>query len=359
MLRLPVWIIALCISGCFSKSFDDDDDDDWGNGGWASDTGSHSHGHGSNGGGGSSPGDSACEVEGVALSNPTTDGGELYYRAHVEFVFDGIDEDARIAVSDGIGNAVSGTSSWTDNKLSFAPNAPLTPSTSYSATLTHCAGENTIGFRTTSIGAPLEAGVDLVGKTYVVNLDDARFVKPAGVGALLLGLLEQYLLLGVTAGSDSEIQILGASSKSKEDTDQNTCEPSIDFPTADFNEPFFSVGPERTSLSVGGMSVVISDLILSGDFASDGSYIGGAILAGLIDARDLAGVLVDNGLIEDEDPSAVCDLIATFGVLCEECGDGADYCLSIYVDQITAMEDSQTLLEVETCDVDTCEEGCD
>ena len=82
-------------------------------------------------------------------------------------------------------------------------------------------------------------------------------------------------------------------------------------------------------------------------------------MAGLLDARDLAGVLVDNGLIEEEDPGAVCDLIATFGVLCEACSDGEDYCLSIYVDQITAMEEDQTLLSVETCDVDTCDEGCD
>jgi len=357
MLRLPVWILALCISGCFGKSFDDDDDDDWGNDDWESDTGPHSHG--SSGGGGDDPSDSDCAVEGVALSNPETDGGALYYRAHVEFVFDGIDEDASITVSGSGGNAVNGTTSWDENKISFVPNAPFSPSTSYSATLTHCAGEATIGFRTTSIGAPLEAGVGLVGKTYVVNLDTARFVKPAGVGSLLLGMLEQHLLLGVTAVSDTEIQILGASSKSKEDTEQNTCESSIDFPTAAFSEPFFSVGPERTTLSVSGMDVVISDLILSGDFASDASYIGGAILAGLIDARDLAGVLVDNGLIEDEDPNAVCELIATFGVLCEACTDGEDYCLSIYVDQITAMEDSQTLLEVETCDGDTCEEGCD
>ena len=339
MFRLITLIGLVAAAGCSSK----DGDDDSGSAG---------------AGGDATPG---CEVEQVEPSYPEADGGEFYYRGHVEFVFDGIDEDATLTVADGAGTAVDGATSWEDNVISFAPTAPLAPSTGYAATLTHCGGESTIQFMTTSLGTPLDEGVDLVGKSYVVNLDSARFVKPAGVGGLLLGLLEQYILLGVSGVTDTEIEMLGAISKSKEDPSQDTCEPSINFPTAaDFTTaPFFSVGPESTELSVAGVSVVINDLMIAGDFAADGSYIGGAILAGLLDARDLAGVLVDNGLIEDEDPGAVCDLIATFGVLCEACSDGEDYCLSIYVDQITAMEEDETLLPVETCDVDTCDEGCE
>ena len=306
---------------------------------------------------GATPG---CEVDEVSPAYPEADGAEFYYRGSVEFVFDGIDEDATITLADAAGTAVDGSTSWMDNKLSFTPSAPLAPSTQYSTTLTHCGGESTIGFITGSLGGPLDEGVDLVGNTYVVNLDDANFVKPAGVGGLLLGLLEQHILLGVTEVTDTEIKMMGAISKDKPSTDQDTCDPSISFPAgADFTTaPFFSIGPETTSLSVAGISVNINDLMFAGDFASDGTYIGGAILSGLLDAAELAGVLVDNGLIEEEDPSAVCDLIATFGVACEDCGDGRAECLSIYVDRITAEETGTALIEVETCDVDTCEGGC-
>ena len=187
-------------------------------------------------------------------------------------------------------------------------------------------------------------------------------MEPAGVGRVLFGLLEQHILLGVTEVTDDEIQIMGAISKDKPSTDQDTCDPSIDFPAgADFTTaPFFSIGPRTTSLSVAGTDVNIKDLMFAGDFAADGSYIGGAILSGKLDAVDLAPVLVDNGLIgEGGGPSAVCDLIATFGVACEDCGDGRDECLSIYIDRITKDETGTPLLEVEVCDIDTCDEGCE
>ena len=104
-----------------------------------------------------------CEVEKVEPSYEA-DGGN-YYRGHVEFVFDGEDEDATLTLADGAGTAVEGTTSWEDNKISFAPAAPLTPSTGYAATLTHCGGESTIQFMTTSLGTPLEDGVNLVDKS--------------------------------------------------------------------------------------------------------------------------------------------------------------------------------------------------
>ena len=95
-------------------------------------------------------------------------------------------------------------------------------------------------------------------------------------------------------------------------------------------------------------------------FTSDGSQISGAILSGEIDARDLVGALVGGGLLEEEDPDAVCDLIGTFGVSCEACAsDGAAYCLAIYVDQITANYDDQTLVAQDACDPEACAEGCE
>jgi hypothetical protein len=354
MLRLPIWMIALGLVGCFGSSpdNDDDDDDDWGD---------ESDGGGANGSGGNNGGGSAnCDVEGVSPVNPEADGAEFYYRGHVQFVFDGIDEDATLTVTDGAGAAVDGSTSWDENTFSFAPSAPLANSTQYSATLIHCAGESTIGFMTGALGGDLAENVDLTGKTYVVELDGARFVKPAGVGGLLMGLLEQNILLGVTEVTDSTIRMMGAISET-DTIEQDRCEPSINFPeAADFTAaPFFSVGPQDTTLSAAGYDIVINNLMIAGDFSADASYIGGAILSGLLDARDLVDALVGGGLLEDDDPNAVCDLIATFGVACGPCPDGENYCLEIYVDQITAQVDDQTLVAQDECDPDACAEGCD
>ena len=128
MFRLVTLIGLVAAAGCSSKDGDDDS-------GFSS------------GGGDGAPG---CEVEQVEPAYPDADGGEFYYRGHVEFVFDGIDEDATLTLADGAGTAVEGTTSWEDNKISFAPAAPLTPSTGYAATLTHCGGESTIQFMTTA-----------------------------------------------------------------------------------------------------------------------------------------------------------------------------------------------------------------
>ena len=79
---------------------------------------------------------------------------------------------------------------------------------------------------------------------------------------------------------------------------------------------------------------------------------------GQIDARDLTGVLVDAELITDDDPQAVCDMISAFGVACEECADGQDYCLTIHVDQIDAGETGESIERLTDEDIEadaTCD----
>ena len=361
MRLLPSACLCVALVAC---DFNKDESEEWDD--WSDDTaGSHSHGPGSSGGTGSGSGEGngagPCAVEGTALGYPTADATtDFYYRAAVEFVFDGIDPDATVSVTDGTGSSVAGSTRWVESNLVFQPTVPLAASSSYSATMTHCAGSSSVSFRTSTLGTPLNNGVDLVGKTFVLELDGARFVKPAGIGSLLLGLLEQDILFGVTNVTDTEIEMIGAISKDNS-SDQDRCEPSIDFPEpADFNSaPFFSIGPENTTLSASGYDISINQLNVAGDFTSDGSAIGGAILSGEIDAREIVGALVGGGLLEEEDPDAVCELIFTFGVSCEPCSsDGQDFCLSIYVDQITAPADDQTLVAQDACDPSACSEGC-
>ncbi len=312
--------------------------------------------------GGSGGGDGGCQVENVAVVYPASDGAtDFYYRGAVEFALDVTDSSAAITLASKAGDAITGSSSVNPETgaVSFQPDASLSPSTDYLATLTYCAGDVTVGFRTSDLGASLEQGAGgLVDRTYVVNLGDANFVEPAGVGSLIGQFLTQNILLGVVSADDSSMVMRGAVSI-EDTTDQDYCNPSIEFPEeADFSEaPYFQIGPEDTALSAAGFEIKINQLRVSGDFAPDYSYFGGGILQGEIDARDLVDILVDQGIISDDDPSAVCELIAPFGVVCGACQDGLDYCLSIYVNQIEAMEDAgNVLVQIDECDPTLCEE---
>ena len=78
---------------------------------------------------------------------------------------------------------------------------------------------------------------------------------------------------------------------------------------------------------------------------------GGAVLAGLLDARDLVEALIGGGILEEgSDASSVCDLISAFSVSCEACSDGEEYRLSIHVDQIMAEETGSELVAQDECD---------
>jgi len=243
--------------------------------------------------------------------------------------------------------------------ISFTPDEALTSSTDYTATLTTCLSEITVSFRTSGLGEPLVEGPEgLDDRTYVVNLGSANFVEPAGVGALIGQFLSQNILLGVVKADEDSMLMRGAISL-EGSSEQDFCNPSIEFPQeADFSEaPYFQIGPEDTTLSAAGFDINIRQLRISGDFAPDYTYFGGGILEGEIDARDLVVILAAEGIISDEDPGAVCELIQPFGVVCEACNsDGAEYCLNVYVNQIVAAEDAGNILEqVDECDPERCE----
>ena len=341
MLRLASMIGLLMAIGCSSK-----DDDATG-----TDTAT---------GGGSGGGTDEC---GTPQATADFDEVDFYVRGTVDFKFTkDKDEEATVSLADASGAAVTGKNEWVGDTIRFTPDAPLNTGSAYEATLTHCGGVADVSFRTGDLGGALEDGpASLTGRTYAVALGEARFVKPEGVGSLLGGLLTQDILIGVTAADEAEISMMGALSL-EGSLDQDRCEPSIEFPVAaDFTEaPFFSINADELALSVSDFNVGIKDFTLSGTFAADGSYMGGAVLAGPLDARDLVEALIGGGILEEgSDATAVCDLISAFSVNCEACSDGEEYCLSIHVDQIMADETGSELVAQDECDPEACAEGCD
>jgi len=76
--------------------------------------------------------------------------------------------------------------------------------------------------------------------------------------------------------------------------------------------------------------VVIHEFVLEGTFASDGSWFGGGIVGGELDARDVV-----DAIDEVDSPEDFCNLTASFGAPCVACAsDGEEYCLDVLIDRL-------------------------
>jgi len=266
---------------------------------------------------------------------PADGATNVYYRTTLEWTFSDADTSAAVTLATG-GTDVPGSGEWFDNTYVWTPSAALDPSTTYDVNLSFCDGANSVdsSFTTSVVGTSVPEA-DITGAAYSLDLASGRFVQPAGVGALLQQQLTVEILIGIASISGTDLTLQGALAEDGSNPPvQDLCTESIDFPVADFSDnPFFEVGPQTTTLSVQGLEITIDDLFVSGAFAPDGSSISGAVLAGSIDTRPLVDLIEPGG-----DDDAVCLLVQTFGIACEPCTGGGDFCLSLLVDSIQATE---------------------
>ncbi|MEQ1500810.1 MAG: Ig-like domain-containing protein [Myxococcota bacterium] len=278
--------------------------------------------------------DDACGNS-ISKQFPTDGDTDVFYKTDVRFTLAVEDATAVIAVTDGSGAEIPGTTDVVGTLVVWTGD-DLTPSTAYTATLTYACGSAAVSWTTSDVGGPV-AG-DLTSKVFALDLASGDWVNPAGVGDLLASQLgETQIFVTPTAITADQITMLGGIGEAGV---QDFCSPTIPFPPADWIDPYFELQSDLLPLVVAGLTINIEDLSLSGAFASDGSRIQGAALAGSIDTRPLAGIF------DSTDPNAVCDLVATFQVACEACSDGSgDFCLSVYVDAIEAANLPGVVLE--------------
>ncbi len=292
-------------------------------------------------------GDTEAACENIVESYPTDGSISAYYRGDVEFELVDPDESGTITSS-----TITGTMGHNDEytKFWFTPDAALSPSTTYDASFSYCNGEQNIdiSFTTSELGTSMSDPNILVGAVYELALSEARIVEPSGIGDLLKQYLDVVILVGID-GYDADaakLTMLGALGKEGSDpATQDFCNPSIDFPVADFSaQPHFVIGSSGvTTISVAGINVDIENLEISGDFAPDGSYFGGGILSGTIDTRPLVGLVGD-----DAEEDEICTLAAGLGIACEPCSDGGEFCLSLLADSIVATKvEGSALVELE------------
>ncbi|TVQ89010.1 MAG: hypothetical protein EA397_15910 [Deltaproteobacteria bacterium] len=291
---------------------------------------------------------------------PANDADDVYYRGTVQATFTPaqVPDGAELTV-EGSSGAVDGSTEVVGRRLIFTPDAPLDSSSEYTSTITYdCEGTERSSSATWSTSV-VGASVDLAGlqdRAYALNLNDANFIEPEGVGGLIGSFLDFDLLVGIADVdvSASTITMVGALGVEGEPGVQEPCLETIPFPAADISEnPYFEVGPQQFSVSVSGNDVVIEDLFLAGSFAPDGSSIQGVELSGIIDTRPFKDLVADGGDAEDD---AVCELAVTLGVDCVECPDGTGvYCIALVADRISAqaLDEPLTIID-DVCEIEEC-----
>lgn len=275
-----------------------------------------------------------CEI--VPLEITPEDGQTgWYFRDPMAITFSDAVTDATIQVLDPAGAEVATTIEWADGNFqaTVTPVDGLAGSTTYSLHIEVCQYTGSVSFTTDVYGDPMSVEAStLIGGTYLFDLGEAEVTEPEDLGYLLALYLTQPLLIGVKDANDSELTLIGAQGYLKSDgTYRQEGDDVWSFPAADFTTaPFFSAYTESITIDYAGTAIPLGDFHLEGTFAPDGTSIGGAAASGLGDTRNMGPLL---GL--DEDPNAVCGLIAdlALGVTCEACfSDGEPYCLYLEVE---------------------------
>jgi len=288
--------------------------------------------------------DEPCEVALIETS-PLYGNSSWYYRDALELTFDdAAGKLAGIVVSDGSGADVPLSFSWDDSGFNASVTAAAgawSGSTDYVLTVDICDVSTEIVFSTTAYGDDLADDVtSLIGSAYYIDMSQATYTEPAGVGALLALYLSEPLLLGITDATTSTLDVIASqgyihptSGAVLQDTDFATW----DFGQADFtSSPFFAASGE-TIFEYSDVEIPVYNFFIEGTFSADGSTIGGASFRGLGDTRNM-GPLLQLG----NDPGVTCLLLKKYGLSCEECPDGESYCLTLAGD----FEDAERLDDV-------------
>lgn len=181
---------------------------------------------------------------------------------------------------------------------------------------------------TTAIGtdAPPPTEVTLSGLVFGIGPGDFDVTEPAGAGDLVDQLFTYDVLVYVEEQlADSlhlDLSLAGA------DGFQNPCEPVVELPKAEFDNPTFQSGPADFTARLGGEPVTFHDFLLTGTFDPYAFGWGDGSLSAQFDAAEVDPALPE-GL-------SACELLAGLGSPCVACADGGDRCFSLQLENITA-----------------------
>jgi hypothetical protein len=223
--------------------------------------------------------------------------------------------------------------------LTWAPQAPIDPLTDVDLEIRTCAGSSTTGYRTSALGAPLEAGVDLSQTGFRVDLASGRILRPTTGSALLGALAAQgtEILLGLSpngGGMDYRLAVTA-------DGAQDPCSRTLDLQGGTLDRGWFAFGPGRATFYVGTTEVVLEQLAFGGAVRADGSGLGAAWLRGFVGVEALA-VAYAGGDVEQ-----ACAFFGGLGAPCEPCPESGGQCLAVEVEGLDAEGTGEAVLPVQ------------
>ncbi|MFZ5478648.1 MAG: hypothetical protein ACOZNI_17890 [Myxococcota bacterium] len=294
---------------------------------------------------GDDTGPAACVAE-LFSTDPEDGDAGVYFRGGVTVSLTDVPtEEPVIQVLDDAGAEVPASITWDESGLQAFVDVVLAPSSSFTLHVEVCGASSDVAFSTSDLGTPLEVpAADLVGRTYVFSLADAKITEPSFLDAVAGSYLTVPLLFGVEAASETEIDFVGALGELQDDGDyvQVDGQPTWDFPPADFTgTPYFEAHADEITIMYGEIAIPIEDFSLSGTFTSDGEQIAEGYATGFGDSRYMGGLVGRDG-----DPAAICEIASSAGVDCEDCSDGEPYCMYIVATEITAEYELGLTIEV-------------
>jgi hypothetical protein len=276
-------------------------------------------------------------VDTLDQTTPMNGEGGWYWRDPLSFTTTTSNASAysaKLTAPDG--TTVPTTISWADTTATVTPASALTASTTYELDITDCQTTTPVTFTTSGYGAPITAGASsLIGGTWTFDLSKAKWDKPAGFGTILALYFTTPILTGVQWADSKSLDLIGAEGYSDASGNilQYTGAPTWDYPTTSFvDAPFFQATAASMTVQISGVDVKIYNFALQATFSADGSAIGGGIVTGLGDTRDMGPLLG-----QPDNDNAVCSLAATVGAICEACPDEQPYCLQLSAQQVEGM----------------------
>ena len=324
----------------------------------------------------SSDDDDAVEIDVIITdASPAPGDDNHFFMASPWVRFDRVPNSALLSLRDAYGTELASTDTVDGTLMVLELPSPLTPSTAYDLVVdwSPCNGcPTTISFDTGPYGTPVaDPEGTLIGQTYNLDLSQADFVEPPGVGPILQSQIGDIaILFSIQPESNFDapqpgLQILGAFGAVIDPVngiiEQEACTETLDFTagldgvigTADdspgtWNNPSVEFGPTNLDMRIQGLATTIQDFIVTGTFHPEGDDTRGGTFSGRIDTRPLAPELDPEG---GED--AVCNLVwETIGVECEPCyDDGSEpFCLSVLAENIVSERIDGLALMPMTCE---------
>lgn len=156
-----------------------------------------------------------------------------------------------------------------------------------------------------------------LGRTWRFDLTTAAIPEPADAGELLRSYLGSHLLTQVVGEGETDMTLRLAWSDGSADS-QALAVPTRDV-VATPNEGTFTTEP--TDLVFHALdAMACEEAVLSGTMNADYTAVADASLT----FRGDTAALMD--ILSEEEPTAFCELLESFGSACEPCVSGADTC---------------------------------